>query len=153
MFFFFKQKTAYELRISDWSSDVCSSDLIVRPHVVVLVCADQQLHDARHRRAIDLHFQIKLGGRTRHAGTTEQRKRHRCASGLRRLGALGGNDEVWQQQGAKERRQRESAHEWTRRGYVPAAYAARPVEANRGSSVVADQRETNRRGRKRKRQR
>src|SRR3546814_16146080 len=28
MFFFFKQKTAYEVRISDWSSDVCSSDLI-----------------------------------------------------------------------------------------------------------------------------
>src|SRR3546814_10568096 len=27
-FFFFKQKTAYEVRISDWSSDVCSSDLI-----------------------------------------------------------------------------------------------------------------------------
>src|SRR3546814_2486535 len=29
-FFFFKQKTAYELRISDWSSDVCSSDLVLR---------------------------------------------------------------------------------------------------------------------------
>src|SRR3546814_18020944 len=29
-FFFFKQKTAYEMRISDWSSDVCSSDLIRR---------------------------------------------------------------------------------------------------------------------------
>src|SRR3546814_5187871 len=28
-FFFFKQKTAYEMRISDWSSDVCSSDLPV----------------------------------------------------------------------------------------------------------------------------
>src|SRR3546814_17418610 len=28
MFFFFKQKTAYEVRISDWSSDVCSSDLV-----------------------------------------------------------------------------------------------------------------------------
>src|SRR3546814_6487008 len=28
--FFFKQKTAYEMRISDWSSDVCSSDLMVR---------------------------------------------------------------------------------------------------------------------------
>src|SRR3546814_4026719 len=28
-FFFFKQKTAYELRISDWSSDVCSSDLLM----------------------------------------------------------------------------------------------------------------------------
>src|SRR3546814_2305226 len=30
VFFFFKQKTAYEMRISDWSSDVCSSDLLVR---------------------------------------------------------------------------------------------------------------------------
>src|SRR3546814_326371 len=29
LFFFFKQKTAYEMRISDWSSDVCSSDLIL----------------------------------------------------------------------------------------------------------------------------
>src|SRR3546814_2448767 len=29
LFFFFKQKTAYEMRISDWSSDVCSSDLDV----------------------------------------------------------------------------------------------------------------------------
>src|SRR3546814_16464849 len=34
VFFFFKQKTAYEMRISDWSSDVCSSDLLlpVHPH-------------------------------------------------------------------------------------------------------------------------
>src|SRR3546814_10850860 len=30
LFFFFKQKTAYEMRISDWSSDVCSSDLLRR---------------------------------------------------------------------------------------------------------------------------
>src|SRR3546814_10021776 len=29
-FFFFKQKTAYEMRISDWSSDVCSSDLLAQ---------------------------------------------------------------------------------------------------------------------------
>src|SRR3546814_1953702 len=29
VFFFFKQKTAYEMRISDWSSDVCSSDLLL----------------------------------------------------------------------------------------------------------------------------
>src|SRR3546814_8447918 len=29
--FFFKQKTAYEMRISDWSSDVCSSDLLLQP--------------------------------------------------------------------------------------------------------------------------
>src|SRR3546814_16906212 len=31
--FFFKQKTAYEMRISDWSSDVCSSDLSERDHI------------------------------------------------------------------------------------------------------------------------
>src|SRR3546814_5433861 len=31
LFFFFKQKTAYEMRISDWSSDVCSSDLHALP--------------------------------------------------------------------------------------------------------------------------
>src|SRR3546814_2674654 len=30
VFFFFKQKTAYEMRMSDWSSDVCSSDLPIR---------------------------------------------------------------------------------------------------------------------------
>src|SRR3546814_3904850 len=32
-FFFFKQKTAYEMRISDWSSDVCSSDLLCRTQI------------------------------------------------------------------------------------------------------------------------
>src|SRR3546814_5268450 len=34
LFFFFKQKTAYEMRISDWSSDVCSSDLSFRTDIV-----------------------------------------------------------------------------------------------------------------------
>src|SRR3546814_16774918 len=34
-FFFFKQKTAYEMRISDWSSDVCSSDLDLKIRVPV----------------------------------------------------------------------------------------------------------------------
>src|SRR3546814_3579092 len=37
-FFFFKQKTAYELRISDWSSDVCSSDLLVAHMLRSTVC-------------------------------------------------------------------------------------------------------------------
>src|SRR3546814_4885440 len=32
LFFLFKQKTAYEMRISDWSSDVCSSDLLYTFH-------------------------------------------------------------------------------------------------------------------------
>src|SRR3546814_11899435 len=36
IFFFFKQKTAYEMRISDWSSDVCSSDLDEFLHLLLL---------------------------------------------------------------------------------------------------------------------
>src|SRR3546814_7638833 len=42
MFFCFKQKTAYEMRISDWSSDVCSSDLevLLRPPRLRAVRAD-----------------------------------------------------------------------------------------------------------------
>src|SRR3546814_1787275 len=43
VFFFFKQKTAYEMRISDWSSDVCSSDLLV---VVRALLQDHQPVDA-----------------------------------------------------------------------------------------------------------
>src|SRR3546814_6941095 len=34
IFFCFKQKTAYEMRISDWSSDVCSSDLLTRTGIL-----------------------------------------------------------------------------------------------------------------------
>src|SRR3546814_9668648 len=44
VFFFFKQKTAYDMRISDWSSDVCSSDLrpLDHAHVHVLENASQR---------------------------------------------------------------------------------------------------------------
>src|SRR3546814_8272389 len=52
LFFFFKQKTAYEMRISDWSSDVCSSDLVDvhqdRGHRRI---AQQQLEAVRDLRA------------------------------------------------------------------------------------------------------
>src|SRR3546814_20273756 len=37
LFFFFKQRTAYEMRISYWSSDVCSSDLGAQPEVEILL--------------------------------------------------------------------------------------------------------------------
>src|SRR3546814_2903788 len=43
LFVFFKQKTAYEMRISDWSSDVCSSDLL-RP--------DQRRHASDNREEL-----------------------------------------------------------------------------------------------------
>src|SRR3546814_9173073 len=51
---FFKHKTAYEMRISDWSSDVCSSDLFpeLQEGVRVLVTVDQSIDGARlHRLA------------------------------------------------------------------------------------------------------
>src|SRR3546814_15729631 len=47
-FCFFKQKTAYELRISDWSSDVCSSDLQAGPYVLV-VNSDSKAEQRRIR--------------------------------------------------------------------------------------------------------
>src|SRR3546814_5863888 len=53
-FFFFKQKTAYEMRISDWSSDVCSSDLLDRladGHERRLVRRWRGVEGADHRRA------------------------------------------------------------------------------------------------------
>src|SRR3546814_9230021 len=51
-FFVFKQKTAYEMRISDWSSDVCSSDLaasIFRSLVAVQLQSRSGLHAAAHQ--------------------------------------------------------------------------------------------------------
>src|SRR3546814_3837042 len=47
-FFFFKQKTAYEMRISDWSSDVCSSDLF-RQHFLKVAIADRIATIPAHR--------------------------------------------------------------------------------------------------------
>src|SRR3546814_4264279 len=53
-FFFFKQKTAYEVRISDWSSDVCSSDLFdaQRQHAV---------EEAGDRRQVLLEAAVLVG--------------------------------------------------------------------------------------------
>src|SRR3546814_9239640 len=50
MFFFFKQKTAYEMRISDWSSDVCSSDLCARQFQCVEKLAES--FGLRHDRIV-----------------------------------------------------------------------------------------------------
>src|SRR3546814_9796981 len=46
LIFFFKQKTAYEMRISDWSSDVCSSDLC-------WLRVDRRVADMRHHQRFD----------------------------------------------------------------------------------------------------
>src|SRR3546814_17074667 len=69
--FFFKRKTAYEMRISDWSSDVCSSDLPGADalHPVVMVGIVGRL-GARNRHE----------GRASHPGRLQRRSEHRGAS-------------------------------------------------------------------------
>src|SRR3546814_8288978 len=51
LLFFFKQKTAYEMRMSDWSSDVCSSDL--RTATNEYRCRSTRLAARRNRRCAD----------------------------------------------------------------------------------------------------
>src|SRR3546814_2298027 len=50
-FFLFKQKTAYEMRISDWSSDVCSSDL-AESRLIIVAVAVRIGKGARHARGV-----------------------------------------------------------------------------------------------------
>src|SRR3546814_4253521 len=59
MFFFcfFKQKTAYEMRISDWSSDVCSSDLALAFHL------RKQRVVEHHRVIVDIAQPLKMAYR------------------------------------------------------------------------------------------
>src|SRR3546814_9523216 len=52
--FFFKQKTAYEVRISDWSSDVCSSDLWARFRTEALSGGIQKWSIERYKRLLDI---------------------------------------------------------------------------------------------------
>src|SRR3546814_4467221 len=70
-FFFFKQRTAYEMRISDWSSDVCSSDLALRPaqefdalDVVEIGIEDRRIAVGGDRQFVDID-----GDRALEAGT------------------------------------------------------------------------------------
>src|SRR3546814_10847235 len=67
VFFCFKQKTAYEMRISDWSSDVCSSDLLIPEHdesvAVVQIAAElRQLLLERVCGVVQLCPEIKSPG-------------------------------------------------------------------------------------------
>src|SRR3546814_9307254 len=65
VFFFFKQKTAYEMRISDWSSDVCSSDLaamITLDPVIDMVGIAGIEHFERRRRHLHVDHTLGDGG-------------------------------------------------------------------------------------------
>src|SRR3546814_4381198 len=64
-FFFFKQKTAYEMRISDWSSDVCSSDL--KPAIGRRTVSHPQHH------AVEIALQDHVGNATDRIGSVDGR--------------------------------------------------------------------------------
>src|SRR3546814_3292595 len=76
IFFLFKQKTAYEMRISDWSSDVCSSDLlridrpdrlVVRPNIV-----EEQAKRARPQMPKHVEFGQLADAHSRNAGVDDR---------------------------------------------------------------------------------
>src|SRR3546814_8419264 len=90
---FFKQKTAYEMRISDWSSDVCSSDLRCELSGACLQPADEDnvfprpepLHE-RHRRGAQLEqsgLLDRLAHRTLARRSEERRVGKECVSTCR----------------------------------------------------------------------
>src|SRR3546814_4455468 len=60
LFFFVKQKTAYEMRISDWSSDVCSSDLVPRIDANFFV---QSSHALRRKQGVQKTPKRRMFGR------------------------------------------------------------------------------------------
>src|SRR3546814_6762007 len=102
-FFFFKQKTAYEMRISDWSSDVCSSDLLEfergggAPSVRSRVALERfknvlrnEVGDSHGSRLIDeKDRQFRLG-------ELEARVMALEALDMRQIGRASGRERVWQ---------------------------------------------------------
>src|SRR3546814_12680400 len=102
-FFFCKQKTAYEMRISDWSSDVCSSDLgCGAKHLYARVRSDRQL--CRTLVAVDLadtHRDQRSPG-PRAGGTAPAQAARRDVG--RRAQRLSEQQEEWCEAGGKARR-------------------------------------------------
>src|SRR3546814_8695367 len=86
--FFFKQKTAYDVRISDWSSDVCSSDLPVEARIATLQPGhDPECLDVVVEAAEALHLYLQFV----FAGVAERRVAQVVAQrdGLRQVGEIG----------------------------------------------------------------
>src|SRR3546814_1562061 len=94
-FFFFKQKTAYEMRISDWSSDVCSSDLAPGCH------ADRADHDHHRTRRSVLRVSLAAPALLEHGAPELQRPLLRaiatCRDTWRQLFSepSNGSDRTW----------------------------------------------------------
>src|SRR3546814_15558159 len=67
-FCFFKQKTAYEMRISDWSSDVCSSDLDLRERVVAAMASGLSARGAAAQFGVSVASAVRWSQRHRRTG-------------------------------------------------------------------------------------
>src|SRR3546814_7044229 len=93
-FFFFKQKTAYEMRISDWSSDVCSSDLSCDRASAVGMKREQgrKMSHAKAQRREEGRRRRKLTQRHKDVGLWQRRRvftngrviTYRASSGLQK---------------------------------------------------------------------
>src|SRR3546814_9823474 len=123
-FFFFKQNTAYEMRISDWSSDVCSSDLAFADQVETMVeelakkghpaiegCGQALIGcDVGNDQAVALHFEAVIADYSVQRGLRRLHALGRRLHGLRRLlrpatrgaargrgviGSASGRERVW----------------------------------------------------------
>src|SRR3546814_3357982 len=94
--FFFKQKTAYEMRISDWSSDVCSSDLVAKAEAQLAVAkskadAVRARFAANQKDIADLKAQIQahagdylqVQGAVKESRSEERRVGQECVSTCR----------------------------------------------------------------------
>src|SRR3546814_8232333 len=80
MIFFFKQKTAYEMRISDWSSDVCSSDL---QGATPAGCIGVGLGSGPRKASMDSRMRVVAGSRPRGTRSEERRVGRECVSTCR----------------------------------------------------------------------
>src|SRR3546814_6293793 len=90
IFFFFKQKTAYEMRISDWSSDVCSSDLIQITICVLRNGEGRRQRDKHPRQLLDAghHLLLQLCCRSLLVALRVHTKKHKMAQYLQHIGML-----------------------------------------------------------------
>src|SRR3546814_13414773 len=80
IFFFFKQKTAYEMRISDWSSDVCSSDLATPLRGEQgMIAIREFLRKPKHRKNPDIPSLASIA----------PMRRHRCSLAITRQSLTG----------------------------------------------------------------
>src|SRR3546814_952233 len=81
--FFFKQKTAYEMRISDWSSDVCSSDLAHIELVWEWVNQIPVLNQGLNQGLLGYAYALAFGSSLVHQRSEERRVGKECVSTCR----------------------------------------------------------------------